>query len=71
MLIFLIFLFMCIGKHMGLSFLSTEYFKLFSLCVGVERLTGILDRDKSYGGGIRGKRNWLWSVEKSDSNLKC
>lgn len=47
-----------------------EYF-LSSGCVGDERPTGILDKDKSYGGKNRGKRNWLRSVEKFDSNLKC
>ncbi len=47
-----------------------EYF-LSSDCIGDERLTRILDKDKSYGGKNRGKRNWLRSVEIFSSNLKC
>lgn len=42
-----------------------EYF-LSSDCIGDERLTGILDKDKSYGGKI-GEREFLCGVLKNST----
>lgn len=50
---------------------SLQQYFLSSDCIGDKRLTGILDEDKSYKGKNRGKRNWLWSFERFNANLKC
>lgn len=62
-------IYMFVYAHMELCLFSTRTLLSFD-CTGDERL-GSWIRTNHTGGKNRGKRNWLWSIEKFNSNLKC